>query len=343
MALNYILSILIIAGIVALGFWYFKKTDLADTMEEYNEFLTIESLSKLVVQAFAITMSRSINEMNLSQEEYNKISSEKEEIKTNLRTAPYGDRQAKRFVLSFHKDIIQNERIGKITHYNADKVIPFDVPELIKSRDKTELLIFLWLQEGKKGFSKNFCKFKLDRPRETAYGDSYCVTTKDIERVFAEYMELHGPLSYQEKIDFISQRAYEDTYGSGAVDLLLETDIDEVQGGVSGIPYNSYEVEVENPEDINYSFESIWIVFKGKLIHLECTTFGTQTELIRVTRNICRYNAPAILTKKDAAIIGSMKNGNRVTAFCPEFADSYGFFARKFDSAPSIEPEKLLL
>lgn len=342
MLFNYILSILILFGLIVAGVMYFRKTDITDISEEYNEFFTIESLSRLVVQSFAITMSRSINEMNLSQEEYNIIASEKEEIRTNLRTAPYGDKNAKLFVLSFHRDIIQNEKIGKITAYNSDRVIPFDAPELIKSRDKFELLVFLWLKEGKKGFSRNFCRYGLDQPKETPYGDYYCVTTEDIEKVFYDYMQEYGPLSYQEKIDFISQHVYEDTYGLGAVDLLLETDIDEVEGGVSGIPYNSYEVEVANPEDISYSFEAVWIVFKGKLIHLECTTFGTQIELIRVTKNICSYNAPTILTKKDAAIIGSMKNGNRITAFGPEFADSYGFFARKFDSTPSIEPEKLL-
>ena len=187
-----------------------------------------------------------------------------------------------------------------------------------------------------------FIKYGLDQPKETLYGDEYLVTEEDIIRVYDEYVQEYGEWAYKDQISFLTQRAYEDTFGNGSVDLLLETDVDEVQGGTSGIPANSYDVYVEDTENIEYSFESIWIVFKGHNIHLKCTTFGSQRELIRVTRNIYRYNAPAILTKKDAGIVGSMKNGNRITVACPEFSDSYVFLARKFDSTPSISPEKLL-
>lgn len=340
--LNTLIIILILAAGIGLLIWYLKKTDMSFEEEEYNDFLTIPILSKVVIETFSTTMKRSVNEMNLSQEEYNKISAGKEELKTSLRTAPYGDRNSKHYVISFMKDILQNRHIGKINNYNIDKVIPFHSPEMIKSRDKTEILIFLWLKEGKKGFSRNFTKYHLDKPTETEFGNKYEVTVDDIKKVYDEYMVEHGELTYQEQIEFLTQRVYEDIYGLGAVDLLLETDVDEVQGGTSGIPANSYDVDMENMEDVSYSFESIWIVFHGLNIHLKCTTFGTQRELVRVTRNIYRYNAPAILTKKDAGIIGSMKNGNRITVFCPEFADSYGFLARKFDSTPSLAPENLL-
>lgn len=326
---NTILIIFILLMIICVFVWYLKKTDFNDDEEEYNDFITMNSLDALLLETVNTTQRRSVDEMNLSQEEYNRVSAGKEELKTSTRNAPYGDRNSKYYVLSFTKDVLQNARLGKLNEFNIDRVIPLNTPELLKSRDRFELLVWRWNNEhGKNGFSKMFSKYGLDQPKETPYGD--------------EYVEEYGEIGYKEQIAFLTQRVYEDTYGNGSVDLLLETDIDEVQGGTSGIPADSYDVYVEDTEDVQYSFESIWIVYKGHNVHLKCTTFGSQRELIRVTRNIYRYNAPAILSKKDAGIIGSMKNGNRVTVACPEFADSYCFLVRKFDSAPSISPEKLL-
>ena len=326
---NTILIILILAAVGGAFVWYLKKTDFDGDEEEYDNFITLGSLDNLLLETVNASQRRSVDEMNLSQEEYNRVSAGKEELKTSTRNAPYGDRNSKYYVLSFAKDVLQNARLGKINEFTIDRVIPLNAPELLKSRDRFELLIWRWNQEhGRNGFSKMFTKYGLDQPRETPYGD--------------EYVQEYGEIEYKNQIAFLTQRVYEDTYGNGSVDILLETDIDEVQGGTSGIPANSYDVYMEDTENIQYSFESIWIVFKGHNIHLKCTTFGSQRELIRVVRNIYQYNAPTILTKKDAGVVGSMKNGNRITVACPEFADSFCFLARKFDSTPSISPEKLL-
>jgi len=328
--------------IVFVAVWYLKHIDMTMDQEEYDAFLTIDSLSRICRESFSTTMKKSVNEMNLSQAEYNRIAAGKEELKSSVRIAAHGDIQAKSFVLSFMKDILQNANIGRVNMHNIDKIIPFNEPELMKSRDRFEVLVFLWLKEGRKGFSRYFCQYGLDQPKETDYGAVYEVTEEEIEEVYNNYMEQRGGITFTEKIDFLTQRVYEQTYGNGPVDLLLETDIDEVQGGTSGIPADSYEIAIEDAENISYSFESIWIVFHGLNIHLKCTTFGTQTELVRVCRNIYRYNAPKILTKRDAGIIGGTKNGSRVTVAGPEFSDSYVFLVRKFDSAPSLAPELLL-
>jgi len=341
--INTLLILLILLAVTGIFVWYLRKTDFNDNDEEYDDFITLTSLDELLLETVNATENRSVDEMNLSQEEYNRVSAGKEELRTSTRNAPYGDRNSKYYVLSFAKDVLQNARLGKLNEFNIDRVIPFNATELLKSRDRFELLTWRWLQEhGKNGFSKMFTKYGLDVPKETPYGDEYVVEEEDIIRVYDEYVQEYGEIGYKEQIAFLTQRVYEDTYGNGSVDLLLDTDIDEVQGGVSGIPADSYDVYVEDTENIEYSFESIWIVFKGHNIHLRCTTFGSQRELIRVVRNIYRYNPPVILTKKDAGVIGSMKNGNRITVACPEFADSFVFLARKFDSTTSISPEKLL-
>lgn len=339
MSLNTILSIFILLAMAAALIWYLKKTDLSDTDTEYDNFLTKDRLSEIVIETFSTHMKKNVDEMNLTQEEYNKINAGKEDLKLALREAPAGDKNSKYYVTSFMTDIFLNKSLGGINAYNIVKVIPFDNPEEMTSRDRFEILVFRWLKEGKRGFSKYFSLYGLDRPNEDG---EYVVTEDDIVRVYDEYTKEHGEMSFKEQTEFLVQSVYEDTYGLGAVDLLLETDVDEVQGGTSGIPANSYDVDTADLDNVSYSFEAVWIVYHGLNIHLKCTTFGTQSELVRVTRNIYGYEAPKVLTKKDAGIISSMKNGNRITAFQPSFACSYGFLARKFDSAPSLAPHLLL-
>ena len=60
--------------------------------------------------------------------------------------------------------------------------------------------------------------------------------------------------------------------------------IDGVSGGVSGIPTSFYEQLDDNIKDtilpkLPYSHDSVWILFKGKTIHLSFLSFETEKEL----------------------------------------------------------------
>ncbi len=343
MSINTIMIIVVLTAVVVGLIVYLNKANKVDDMPEYDNFLTVENLTQVVNETFAINLKKSLIESNMSEKEYKKNEKNKEELKTALATAAYGDKQAKGFVRLHISDILEDKRIGKITQKCIDSVIPFDHPEQIRSRDKFEILVYLWLSDyGPIGFTKRFSEYRLDEPKKTEYGNYYDVTKEDIERVYFEEMKARGGLKYQEKLGYLSQRIFENTYGFGPVDLLLETTVDEVQGGTSGIPADSFDIKPENVENLTYSYESVWIVYHGLNIRLSCTTFGTQSELIRVCRNIYRYDAPTILTRRDSKVIGTMKDGSRITVSCKPFAETYNFLARKFDSTPSIDPDKLL-
>lgn len=342
MSLNMvIILILLVACAVAVAL-YIRLVNKVDDSSEYDAFLTLDSLSTLVNETFATTLKKSLLESSMSEAEYRRRSRNKEELKISMRTAPY-DKQAKKYIINLIKDILQNESIGRINQVTINYVIPFDNYDQLKSRDMFEILVFLWLSDyGPTGFTKRFSEYGLDRPIKTQFGNKYEVTAQDCKRVFLEEMQERGGLTYQEKVGYLAQRVFENLIGNGSVDLLLETTVDEVQGGTSGIPFGSFEVKTEDVENASYSYESIWIVYCGLNIHLSCTTFGTQAELERVTRNIYRFNPPYILTRRDAKVVAAMKDGTRITVACPPFGDSYMFFARKFDSTPSIDPENLL-
>ncbi len=357
--LNNTLMIILILVVALGGLIYFVKKTAEDSDDiEEKELITVESLMQKVNETFAATIKRSVNDMNLNSEQYKKKMANKEELKSSIHKCADGDSAARAFVKQYTQDVITDERIGKVSPYNIDTIIPFNDPDKLKPRYKFEILTMLWMEEGERGFSKNFTRFGLDKPKKTRYGDVYDVTKEDITRVYKEYIEERGGIDYAEKIDFLTQLVYEKRFGLGPVDLLHEIEIDEYQGGTSGIPSGRYDITLHSqsdddyPEDVSdyeksldeprYSFEAVWIVFHGLNIHLSCTTFETQKELQRVTRNIYRYNAPTILTQKDPKIISTMKDGSRVAVMCPDFSDSFAFLCRKFDSTPSILPEQLL-
>ncbi|WP_211705197.1 hypothetical protein, partial [Mycobacterium tuberculosis] len=73
--------------------------------------------------------------------------------------------------------------------------------------------------------------------------------------------------------------------------------IDGISGGVSGLPKNIQNIEQEvdlfqkiksRPQNV----DSVWIMYRGKTIHLSFLSFETEAELRRVAQTIYKYNNP---------------------------------------------------
>ena len=80
----------------------------------------------------------------------------------------------------------------------------------------------------------------------------------------------------------------------------------------------------------------------GINIHLECCSFESQAELERICNNIYKYEPTEVLSKQNSKVGGTTIDGSRINVARPPFADSYQFYLRKFDSAPSVEPANLV-
>ena len=107
---------------------------------------------------------------------------------------------------------------------------------------------------------------------------------------------------FEDKLNVISQRLYQLYKGFGVIDEIRDMRIDGVSGGVSGIPPTFQEeiditVSLSIVSKLPANFDSIWLFFKGKTIHLSFLSFGSESELIRVCKNIYRYNYPGQLMK----------------------------------------------
>ena len=151
----------------------------------------------------------------------------------------------------------------------------------------------------------------------------------------------HVELDFNDKIEILAQKIFEKYVGLGSVDMLNETSVDNIEGGASGAPGGSFKAKTEQ-KNIPFSYEAIWITYRGIKMQFECCSFESQEELERVVNNIYRYQAQHVLSRNTPKIIGTMINGARVTVCRPPFADSYYFSIRKFDSAESVKPAALI-
>ena len=342
-----IILVLILAG-VGFFFWS-KKTVSLHFEEETEDPYTIAYLVDYVNQSFSQMLRRSLKDMNLTREQLEREENLKRELRESIRQSAIGDNRAKAFVKASILGIICNSRRSNtINEYTIDNVIKFQDPTEMTAQEKFETMLYIYENKvigsngkhyGSNGISAMFKDYKFNVPDPGT--NNYIVRSEQIDSAYDDLMTKYS-LDYADKREILAQRIFEDLEGFGPVDMLLDTSVDEVEGGVSGIPMGSYEFKNEVSEMAKYSFESIWIVLSGLTIHLDFLSFGSQDELIRVCNNIYKYDAPNVMSRTMGKVVATMKDGSRIVVVRPPFADSYAFLARKFDSAPSIAPTDLL-
>ena len=342
MQLNYLLIIALIVGFSGgIAYYFFHLKKKADNYtDDFENVYSLDYLDRIVGKTFSEISRQNIKEMNLSARDYEKKKDLKKETKENSKAATHGDKDAKKYVKTFVKDIIETKcNINKDT---IDKVIRFDKINLLSSVEITEILLYVYMKEyGPRGLSEMIEANHLDRPKKDKYNfDEYCIDDEDMRSVYMKIMP-KIQLTYEDKLEIVAQRLYEKRWGWSVADLLVETDIDEIDAGVSGIPDDSFDVSNIDMSEVTYSYESIWITYKALNIRLKCLAFESKDDLIRVCQSIYKYNAPNILSKETGKVIATTKRGQRAAVMRPPFADSYCFCLRKFDSAPSYDPYNL--
>ena len=348
---NIILILLILsAALVLLVTWVNRTSKIKLDFNEEDPY-SIQSLRERVNLTFSNTIKRSLQDMNLSRVELERQETAKEALKTALREASLGDMKSKQLIKASIQSVICDPRsLTPITEATIENAIPFNAPNRMGAREKFETLLYIYnnLVIGKDGntYGPDGIKYlfkEYDLMQPVPGTNKYEVTEEQLNKVYGLVTtdENVPKLTFNDKLEILAQRILDDII-FGPVTMLLETSIDEVEGGVSGIPEGSYEFKNGLPEDAQYSYDSIWIVMSGLTIHLKFLGFGSQDELIRVCNNIYKYDAPNVMSRTMGKVVATMKDGSRIVVVRPPFADSYAFLARKFDSAPSVAPQDLL-
>lgn len=342
---NSIIIIAIVIALVGIVLYYRAQLQKSIDEEELESQFSLSHLQDEIAKVFAETQKENLTEMNYSRKELEAAQRKKRDLRVNLKNASFGDPSAKRYIKSLIKSILQDEAYG-IDQDTINSVIPFNQRASLSTRDKIDILFYLYrIEAGDNGFAKLVADYHLDEPKNiTLYEESkgalkYNITAEDIDYVFEDKMS-EKTLTYNDKLEIITQRIFADYTGFGPIDSLYDFSVDEIQGGVNGYAKGFLEIKPSQMDDaFEYSYESIWVVFKGRNIKLGCMTFGSQEELVRVSKNIYKFQTSHALSRNEGHITATMRDGSRISVARPPECNSWAFCLRKFDTvgkAPTV-------
>ena len=257
----------------------------------------------------------------LSKSEILKWEKSKQSLRQAIKNCSYGDEQARCLIQEYMKEFLENQLDRK--EELLDQILPFEKP--LRMKERTKFLILLYLTEkehGKDALSFLIQTYRWNRPKYDGEEAIYEVNIQDLDRIF--YLK-YRELNYIEKLEIVIQTIYESSFGYGIVDRILTMNLDGVSAGVS--------------KDIL----SLWIFYKGTMIHFSCLKFEGEQELIRICKNIYRYGNYGQLSQTRGYITGNRKDGSRVVVMRPPFSESWVFFVRKFDIAKQLELGDILI
>ena len=339
-----LIALIIVISIIFIILYIRHNHSAMRYVQPDEDRFNIGTILNFIKDAFNEILKTNLYEMNITREEFEKRIHNKNQLRKALKTCTYGDINSKNYIKDFIKDILVKSY--EIDESNINKIINFENPKELTVQDKFEILLYHYKKEyGYRALEVLILENSLDQPKETEDGVSYVITTSEIEKLYTGKRHLFS--RFEDKLNIIAQRIYQAYRGYGVIDEIRDMRIDGVSGGVSGIPSTFHEeidvsMSLSIVSSLPSSFDSVWIFFKGKTMHLSFLSFGSESELIRVCKNIYRYNYPGQLSESNGYKVNEMKDGSRIVVVRPPFSESWAFFVRKFDSIEKAEPEELI-
>lgn len=337
---NLIIITLISAVLVFYLYYILRKSEEEDTKQQ--SCYELEDLIDCVKESFNDILNANLSEFNLKKEVSIKREQLRASLKKALRTCSYGNVGEKEYVKDYIKSLLVNQY--HINEENIDAIIPFDDDEKLTTCEKFDILLYLFKREyGMCAMEELIEQYQLVNGKKTEEGIIYEITSEEIEDIFER--EGHV-LNYAEKMDIVAQRIYQAYKGHGVVDELRDMKIDGLSGGVSGMleaPYNYLEeIMKDAPETLRSNYESIWMFYHGKTVHLRFLAFETKRELERVCKNIYRFRHPGQLSAANGYKVNELYDGARIVVVRPPLTESWAFFLRKFDAAITADITELV-
>ncbi|MGC6586209.1 pilus assembly protein CpaF [Paenibacillus sp. Dod16] len=349
MSLLNLLIILFIIVCLGLGLFFILRKNPyvgAKSQDVSAEYLNIDAVTEFVTEVINDYVSADLLDLGLSTEEYDRRKQVVADLKTALENCNTGSLADKLYVKEFISDILS--RNYGITEENINQIIPFHDEDILTAQDMFEILLYQYKQEhGFSGLSKLIEAYDLARLKrviEDGQTHSYIITSEEIRDI---YRKENPQLSFEDKFRIIVQRVYQLYKGFGPIDEIRDQTIDGVSGGVSGVPVNMNTVEHELEmmegmgKKVPYGYDSIWMFYRGKSVHLSFLSFGSELELRRVCQNVYKNGKPGQISRDRPFIVNDMQDGSRVVVVRPDFAESWAFFIRKFD-LPNLVLDRLL-
>lgn len=315
------------------GIPFYKNA--AKEIEEYK----FENLLLGIMETFNQILRVNVYEAGFTKDEIEERMKSKRALRKALRNCAYGDKSSKIFVKDYIKDILVKK--FNISPSNIDFIIPFSCRSKLNVKDQFEIMLYQLQKEHEYNALDVFIREnELSVPKKDQHGNNYYeITKEDIERVFEG--SFYSDLTFIDKLNILTQRIYQRYKGNGVIDEIRDMKIDGVSAGVSGIP-DGIDINDWNIAKLPSAHESVWLFYKGKSIHLSFLGFHSNKELIRVCKNIYRYNSQGQLSETSGYIVNEMMDGSRIAVARPPFAENWVLFVRKFDCVLQADMNELL-
>ncbi len=345
MFFNYLLiGILVVGLFVFVGYLFSKSNNSAviQNIKKEGRIYTVERMTEFIKARMDEITRTNLYDAGLAEDELKRRKSKKYELKKALKNCTYGDVNDKNYVKELIFDLLHREY--GVNQVNITNAIDFDNIEKLTAQDKFDILLYMYKQQySYDAIGELIKKYKLDEEK-LVYGatqPSYVITPEEISEIFEKEYDY---LSFEDRLNILSQRIYQNYKGFSVIDELRDMNIDGISGGVSGLPESfMYQVaqlgdylRQTNERTIPRAYDSIWIFYKGKSIYMACISFGSYSELRRVCQNIYKYNNPGQLSDTNGYKINEMKDGSRVVVLRPSMSESWAFFVRKFDTPNAV-------
>ncbi len=344
MFFNYILiAVLVLTLFVFIGYLFSKSNStVIQDMRKEGRAYTIEQMTEFIKARLDEITRTNLYDIGLTEDELKRRKNKKYELKKALKNCTYGDINDKKYVKELIFDLLHREY--GVNQVNITNAIDFDNIDKLNENDKFDILLYKYKQDyGYDALGELIKKYRLDELK-TVYGSttaSYIITPEEINDIFEKEYDY---LSFEDRLNILAQRIYQNYKGFSVVDEIRDMNIDGVSGGVSGLPESfMYQVaqlgdyiRQTNEKTIPRAYDSVWIFYRGKSIYMACLSFGSYAELRRVCQNIYKYNNPGQLSDTSGYKINEMKDGSRVVVVRPSMSESWAFFVRKFDTPNAV-------
>lgn len=229
--INAILIILIFALVVVFVLYSIQKIKHEETEEiiEVNDkTYTLDKMTDFIKKRLDEITKINLYDIGLSEEELKRRKNKKYELKKALKGCTYGDANDKKYVKELIYDILYREY--GVDETNISKAIPFDVPSLLTSKDKFDIILYMYKNEfGNEALTNIINKYNLADLRYIKGNEKPCyvITEEDIDKIFEEENFI---LTYDDKLKVLVQRIYEGYKGYSVIDEIREMNIDGVSG-----------------------------------------------------------------------------------------------------------------
>ncbi len=342
MTLTNIILTLVVIILAGGGIAYFvqrnKNAEVEEEVQKDEKTYTLDEMRDYVKKRLDEITKVNLYDIGLSEEELKRRKNKKYALKKALKGCTYGDVNDKRYVKELIFDLLSKEY--GVNEANISSAIPFDMPSLLTSQDKFDILIYVYKKEfGYEALTQLIKRYNLATLKylEGETKPCYVITDDEISGIFEKE---NITLSFYDKLEIVVQRIYQHYKGYSSIDEIRDMNIDGVSGGVSGLPESFLSQVAQTDGDyldqvaehkVPRACDSIWIFFQGKSIRLGFLSFGSESELKRVCQNIYKYNNPGQLSDTNGYKINEMKDGSRVVVVRPSMSETWAFFVRKFD------------